>query len=180
MTTASFDSVPRSLVERMRRAALLDAATYEAVEHDTTATGQAAVVVALAAVAAAIGDVWRSGGPGLFNGLVGYLAGWAVWSGIAYLVGTRLFGGRATWGELLRTLGFAQAPGVLLVFAIVPLLGALVKGIVGLWLLATGFVALRQALDVSVGRTVLTALVGWVALVVVRMLIGATLGVPLH
>lgn len=164
----------------MRRAALLDAATYEAVEHDTAATGQAAVVVALAAVAAAVGDVWRSGGPGLFSGLVGSLAGWAVWSGIAYFIGTRLFGGRATWGELLRTLGFAQAPGVLLVFAIVPLLGGLVKGIIGVWLLATGFVALRQALDLSVERTLLTALVGWVALVVVRMLIGATLGVPLY
>lgn len=179
MTTSSFDTASRSLVDRMRRAAFLDAATYEAVEHDTSATGQAAVVVALAAVAAAIGDSWR-GGPGLFGGLVGYLAGWAVWSGITYFVGTRLFGGRATWAELLRTLGFAQAPGVLLVLAIVPLLGALVKGIVGLWLLATGFVALRQALDVSVGRTVLTAVVGWVALVVVRMLVGATLGVPLY
>ena len=137
------------------------------------------MVVALAAVAAAIGDSWR-GGPGLFNGLGGYLAGWAVWSGITYLVGTRLFGGRATWGELLRTLGFAQAPGVLLVLAIVPILGGLVKGVVGLWLLATGFVALRQALDVSAGRALLTALVGWVALVVVRLLIGATLGVPLY
>ena len=179
MTTTPFDSASRSLVERMRRAALLDAATYEAVEHDTSATGQAAVVVALAAAAAAVGNAFR-GGPGLISGLLGYLIGWAVWSGITYLVGTRLFGGRATWGELLRTLGFAQSPGVLRVLAIVPLLGVLVNGVLDLWLLATGFVALRQALDISVGRTFLTALVGWAALVVVRMLVSATVGVPLY
>jgi hypothetical protein len=177
--TASVNPASRSLVDRMRRAAMLDAATYEEVEHDTSATGQAAIVVALAAVAAAVGDSWR-GGPGLFGGLGGYLAGWVVWSGITYLIGTRLFGGRATWGELLRTLGFAQAPGVLLVLAIIPVLGGLVKGVVGLWLLATGFVALRQALDVSAGRALLTAVAGWLAWGVVRVLIGSTLGVPLY
>ena len=35
----------RSIVDRMKGAAMLDIATYEEVEHDTEATGQAAVVV---------------------------------------------------------------------------------------------------------------------------------------
>jgi hypothetical protein len=53
----------RSIVDRMRGAALFDVATYEEVEADTSATGQAAIVVVLAAVAAAIGNAFR-GGPG--------------------------------------------------------------------------------------------------------------------
>ena len=168
-----------SIVDRMRGAATFHVPTYESVEHDTTATGQAAVVVALAAVASAIGNSFR-GGPGIFGALLGYLAGWALWSGITYLVGTRLFGGTATWGELLRTLGFAQAPGILLLLAIVPVLGALVKGVVALWLLAAGIVAIRQALDVGIGKAVLTALVGWVAWVLTSWIVSSVLGVPLY
>ncbi len=163
----------------MRGAALLDVATYEEVEHDTTATGQAAVVVALAAVGAAIGGLWR-GGPGLIGSLVGYLAGWAVWAGVTYFVGTRLFDGRATWGELLRTLGFAQAPGVLQAVAIIPIVGRLAQLVIGVWLFATTIVAVRQALDVTTGKAVLTALIGGVAFAVVNVVAGVILGVPLY
>jgi hypothetical protein len=179
MVTLATRGTPASLVDRMRGAATFHVPTYEAVEHDTTATGQAAVVVALAAVASAVGNAFR-GGPGLVAALVGYLLGWAIWSGITYLVGTRLFRGTATWGELLRTLGFAQAPGVLLVLAIVPVLGALVKGVVSLWLLATGIVAIRQALDVGTGKAVLTALIGWVGWLAASWIVSGLVGVPLY
>jgi hypothetical protein len=177
--TSPFPSGSRSIVDRMRGAALLDVATYEAVEHDTSATGQAAVVVALAAAAAAIGNAFR-GGPGLFGALAGYLVGWVLWSGITYFIGTRVFAGTATWGELLRTLGFAQAPGVLLVAAIIPGFGWLVSGAVGIWLLVTGLVAIRQALDIDTGKAVLTALLGWVASVAVNALVRGLLGVRVY
>lgn len=155
----------------MRRAATLDASLYEEVEHDTSATGQAAVVVAIVAVASAIGNVGR-GGPGVIAGLVWSLLSWAAWSGIAYLVGTRVFGGRATWGEVLRTVGFAQAPGVLLVLGFVPLVGGLVKFVVGIWMLATGWVALRAALDLDNLKTLLTVVLGWVATIVIGGVLG--------
>ena len=165
----------RSIVDRMRGAAMFDVATYEEVEADTSATGQAAVVVVLAAIAAAIGNAFR-GGPGILGGLVGSLIGWAVWSGITYLVGTRVFKGTATWGELLRTLGFAQAPGVLMVAAIVPVLGAVVKIVIWLWMLGTGIVAIRQALDFDTGKAVMTALVGWLASIVVFWVLAGVFG----
>lgn len=170
---------PRSLVDRMRGAAMFDVPTYEEVEHDTTATGQAAVVVVLAAVAAAIGNAFR-GGPGIIAALVGSLLGWVVWSGITYFVGTRVFNGTATWGELARTLGFAQAPGVLMVLAIVPVLGQLVRFLIWLWLLGTGIVAIRQALDVDTGKAVMTAVVGWLAMVVVGIVLSGLFGVALR
>jgi hypothetical protein len=120
-----------TMLERMRGAALLDVPTYEEVEADRTATSQAAGVVALVALAQAIG----ASGQGVAAALVGIataVLGWLIWSGITYLVGDKLLGGTATWGQLLRTLGFAQSPGLLYAFGIVPLLGGLLRFLVGI------------------------------------------------
>jgi hypothetical protein len=35
--------------------------------------------------------------------------GWLLWSAVTYLIGGKLLGGTATWGELLRTIRFAQS-----------------------------------------------------------------------
>ena len=163
----------RSIVDRMRGAALLDVATYEEVEHDNEATGQAAVVVVIVAVCSAIGAVWR-GGPSIIMAPVTAILGWLLWSAITYVIGDRLLGGTATWGELLRTIGFAQSAGVLMIFGIVPLLGGLVRIIVGLWLLAAGIVAIRQALDFSTGKAIITAFLGWLAMVMLAFLTGGS------
>jgi hypothetical protein len=154
----------------MKGAAMLDVATYEEVEADIGATGQAAAVVAIAATAAAIGAV-GSGAPGIFGSLVSYFLGWFVWSGVTYLIGDKMLGGTATWGELLRTLGFALAPGVLLVLGFVPLLGWVTGIVVSIWILVAGVIAIRQALDFSTGRAVATALLGWIAIVILGALV---------
>jgi hypothetical protein len=161
----------RSIVDRMRGAALLDIATYEEVEHDTEATGQAAVVVIIVAVCSAIGAVWR-GGPSIIMAPVTAILGWLLWSAVAYIIGDKLLGGTATWGELLRTVGFAQSAGVLMIFGIVPILGGIVRVVVGLWLLVAGIVALRQALDFSTGKAIVTAFLGWLAMVLLAFLSG--------
>jgi hypothetical protein len=164
----------QSFTERMVGAATLNVYTYEEVEADTTATGQAAAVVAIMAVASAIGNVGR-GGEGALAALITALVGWLIWAGITYFIGTRFFGGTATWGELLRTLGFAQSPGVLYVLGIIPLLGGLIQFAVGIWILVAGIIAIRQALDVSTGKAILTAIVGWLVVVILGVLV-AVLG----
>src|SRR5947209_18289815 len=123
------------LVSRMIRAAQLDVTLYEEVEADEGATGQAALVVLLIGMIAGLGSgltraahgqsAWLIGGI-IFGGIAALLA-WVIWAYIAYFVGTQLFGGTATPGEMLRTLGFAQSPGVLRILAFVPLLGWLVS-----------------------------------------------------
>lgn len=154
----------RSLTARMAGAARLDVETYEEVEADATATSQAAIVVGLVAVAQAIGASGE-GTRGIVAMLVVAFASWVLWAGVTYGIGTVL-GGTATWGELLRTLGFAQAPGVLHVFGSVPLLGGLISGVVVLWILVAGVIAIRQALDFGTGRALLTGFVGWLALAI--------------
>ena len=156
-------------------AAMLDVNAYEEVEADTGATGQAAAVVLIVAVCSAVGSSGE-GSAGMLGGALGALLGWLVWAGVTNLVGTRLLGGTADWGELLRTLGFAQAPGVLLILGIVPILGGFVGPGVGIWVLVAGVIAIRQALDFSTGKAVITALISAVMVFAVAVGIGMLLG----
>ena len=155
-----------TFVGRMIGAAMLDVPTYEAVEHDTTLTSQAAAVVVLQAVAAGFAT-----GDAVIGGIIGALLGWFFMAGTIYFIGTRLFNGTATWGELLRTLGFAASPRILIIFAMIPIIGWLVSIAVGLWGLAATVVAIRQALDITTGKAVLAGILG----VLSWMLIGIAL-----
>jgi hypothetical protein len=172
-----------SLTDRMIRAARLDVALYNEVEADLSATSQALTVVVLAAVASGIGAALGaafSGRPGVIvGGLIGAvvleLLGWAVWSYVMFFVGTKLFHGTATYGELLRTLGFAYAPGVLNIFRFIPVLGGIIALVVGIWRIITGFIAVREALDLDTGNTIATIVVGIIAYVIVLAIVGAFL-----
>jgi hypothetical protein len=144
----------------MLGAATLNVDTYEEVEKDESATMQAAAVVAMVAVSAAIGQV-GSGGGSVITAPISAIVGWLIWAGITYLIGDKLLGGTATWGELLRTLGFAQSPGLLYLFAFLPIIGGSVQFIVWAWVLVAGIIAIRQALDFSTGKAILTAVLGF-------------------
>lgn len=163
------------LVGRMLGAAKLDIQTYEEVEADLTATPQAATVVVLAAVASAIAASGTGLGAIIFAP-IWQIIGWLIWAAVTYFIGSTLFRGTATWGELLRTLGFAQAPNLLLIFAFLPLVGGLLRFVVGIWVLVAGVVAIRQALDFSTGKAVLTAIIGWLVIFIPMAFIGIILG----
>jgi hypothetical protein len=162
--------------ERMVGAATLNIATYEEVEHDQTATGQAAGVVALVAIASAIGSYGMGGLYGALGQLVSAFIGWAVWSAVTLLIGTKVFGGTADMGEMLRTLGFAQAVGVIKVLGIVPLLGWIAALAAGIWMLVCGVVAVRQALDFTTGKAIGTVVLGWLAMMALVVLVGGVFG----
>ena len=166
-----------TLLERAIGAARFDAAVYEEVEHDQSALGQAMTVVVVAAVASGIGSASASGGHGigLIGGVVASLIGWFVWAFTIYLIGTRVLPEAETKsdiGELLRTTGFAAAPGVFGVLGVVPGIGSLLMAVAGLWQLAAMVVAVRQALDYTgTGRAVLVCVIGFVAYVLVTVLL---------
>lgn len=54
---------------------------------------------------------------------------------------------RADHRELLRTLGFASAPGVLRLLGSIPGLTVVVFGVTNVWMLVAMVLAVRQALD---------------------------------
>ena len=162
-----------TFVERMIGAAKLDPRVYEEVEADRSATPQALGVVVLASVAGGIGV--GAGLRGLVVGTLGGLVGWAVWAWLIYFIGTRWLpepDTRADFGELLRTLGFATAPGILRVVGPVPVLGPIVFIVTLVWMLVAVIIAVRQALDYrSTVRAVGVCLIGWLVQVVILALV---------
>jgi hypothetical protein len=166
--------------DRMFRAAKLDARLYEEVEADTDATVQAMIVVVLAAVAAGIGSLGSGSATAIVTGTIVSLLGWLVWAFLTYFIGTRLLPEPQTsadYGELLRTIGFASAPGVIRALGIVPGLGAPLFLIGGIWMLVAMVIAVRQALDyTSTLRAVGVCVIGWLVQVVIIILAAPLLG----
>ena len=156
--------------QRVIGAAKLDVDTHEEVEADEGATLQAAAVVVLAALAQAVGA--SGSGGSAFGAAIGGLVGWALWAGLTYMIGAYIFKGTATWGELLRTLGFAQSPRFLLVLGFIPLIGWLIGVAVSIWVLITGIVAIRQALDISTGKAIAVAFIGWIVMAAISIFMG--------
>jgi len=176
-----------SLIDRMIRAARLDVSLYEEVESGERATMQALTVVALSSICSGIGTAVREAmaghgpggiGLGLISGLVSALIVWGIWSGITYFVGTTVFRGSASYGELLRTIGFSNAPGVLLILSFIPVFGGFLSFVVFFWQLVAMVVAVRQALDFTTGQAVLTCIVGWIAAIVLLVVIGILIAIP--
>ena len=163
-----------TIQDRVIRAAKLDVQLYEEVEADQDATGQAMAVVVLSAVAAGIGSLGSGGLLGIVVGAIAALVGWLVWAFLTYFIGTRLLPEpqtQADYGELLRTIGFASAPGLIRVFGIIPGIAPLLFLVAAIWMLVAMVIAVRQALDyTSTPRAVGVCLIGWLVQVVVLIL----------
>lgn len=153
-------------LDRIVGASKLNVRVYEDVEADPKALGQAMGVVVLSSVAAGIGSIERIGFAGLVIGTLAALAGWYVWAYLTYLIGTKLLPEaqtRSNPGELLRTIGFSSAPGMIRVLGIIPGMSWIFYTIGGIWMLVAMVVAVRQALDYkSTLRAVGVCLIGWV------------------
>lgn len=171
-----------TFVVRLIGAAALRPATYEEVEADRGATGQALAVVVLSGVAAGVGASGFGSGEGadivFFTVLA--LATWAIWAVLTYQLGARIMPEqqtRADLGELLRTLGFAAAPGLVHVVALVPQLAGPVFAIAAVWMLLAMIVAVRQALDYRRMRhAVAVCVVGWLLAIGFAVAIGLLFG----
>lgn len=159
------------MIERMVRAARLQPRLYEEVEHDQGATGQALLIVVLAAISGGLGRLIADGVPGFIAAVVGAVVFWALITGLAYLVGTRLLATRetsATWGQVLRTVGFAYTPGVLSFLGVIPILGPfLVVLVIPIWIAIAAVIGIRQALDFDTVRAIGTGLIAYVVWLVV-------------
>lgn len=163
------------LKERMIRAAKLDANLYEEVEADEGALSQAMTVVVISSLAAGIGNLSDGGWWGIIAGTIGALVGWYVWAWLTYVIGTKVLPEpetRSNPGELLRTIGFSSAPGVIRIAALIPFLRAFVFFVSMVWMLVAMVIAVRQALDyTSTLRAIGVCLIGWIIQFVLLLLI---------
>jgi hypothetical protein len=171
-----------TFVNRMILSAKLDTGIYEEVEADRTALGQAMAVVVLSSIAAGIGTFQHTGLAGLLLGTAMALLGWFVWAALTYAIGTRILPEpqtQADFGQLLRTIGFASAPGLIRILGIIPAVMTVVYFVAGIWMLAAMVVAVRQALDYrSTWRAIGVCLIGWIVQALFIALIFAAVGGP--
>jgi hypothetical protein len=164
-------------MNRVIGASRFDVQTYEEVEADHTALGQAMAVVVISSIAGGIG-IGETAEAAVAVTVVS-LMGWAFWAWITYVIGVRIFPTTQTdadWGQLLRTTGFSASPGVLRILGILPGLTRIVFLICAIWMLAAFVIAVRQALDyVSVWRAVGVCCFGWFVYVILFFVLDRSL-----
>ena len=134
---------------RVFRAIKIDIDLYEEVEADKTATVQAGIVVVLSSLAAGVGAI-HLGASNLLLAPLLSLVSWYVWAYIIYIVGVKMFPGpqtKSNHGELLRTIGFSTAPGIIRIFGFTPTLMTVTYIGSAFWMLACMVVAVKSALD---------------------------------
>ncbi len=152
------------IVNRMIRAAKLDATLYNEIARDETTMGEAVTVVVIVTAAAGLGAA-LIGPMGLIGGAIFALVGWFVQALLAFFVGTTLIPGPETRTDLtavLRVTGYASAPGVLAALGFIPLLGGFAAMIAGLWQLAAFVVAIRVVMNFDGnGKAILVVIIGW-------------------
>jgi hypothetical protein len=168
----------------MVRAAQLDINFYEEVEHDSRVNMQAFAVVVITSLASGLGigiggilvhterPIWFLWG--LLIGLGTAIAGWLIWSFVTYVIGVTIFKGpetEADYGQLLRTIGFSNSPGVLRLFSFIPFVGFIIVFVASVWTLIAGVIAVRQALDFSTWRAIGTCVIGWLIYILFLFLI---------
>lgn len=165
---------------RMLRAARLEPGLYEEVEHDAGATPQALAVVVISSVAAGVASITGAGAGGLVIGAAGALVTWLIWSFVTFFLGTRVLPGphtEASYGQLLRTIGFSSSPGVIRVLGLVPALFAVVNVVASIWMLVAMVIAVRQALDyTSTWRAVAVVGIGWAIQLVLLIVLASVAG----
>ena len=161
-------------VNRIIRACKLDVSLYEEVEADKAATIQAALVVVLSSLAAGVGAI-SLGASNFLMAPVLSLISWYIWAYLIYFIGAKLFpepNTKADHGQLLRTIGFSSAPGLIRIFGFTPELMSITFLGAGVWMLVAMVIAVRQALDYqSTWRAIGVVVIGFLVQAIILIMI---------
>jgi hypothetical protein len=158
------------MIDRIVRAIRLDWTVFREIAQDRDAMKQAAIIVAIVSFLTAVGSglAKHSLVSFIVAWLVAILVGWIGWAVITYLVGTAVFKADTNIPEMMRVLGYANAPHLLGLFSFVPCVGWLFP--VAGWILAlvAGVLAVREAMDLDTGNAIVTVVISWVIAIAVR------------
>ena len=164
----------KNFINRIFRAIKIDIDVFEEVEKDKNATFQAGIVVVLSSLAAGVGSLHLGASNFLIAPALSLLS-WYVWAYIIYFVGVKLFPDKNTksdHGELLRTIGFSSAPGLIRIFGITPDLMTVTFIGSAFWMLACMVVGVRAALDyTSLWRALGVVIVSWIFQAILLLII---------
>ncbi len=179
---AGDQSVKSGFKDRIIRAGKLDVSLYKEVAADRGAMNQAIAIVMLSAIAAGVGKIGIRG-PGLILiEPISAFIGWYMWTYLIYFVGTKLLPEaetNATFGELLRAIGFSHAPGMIRIISIVPGIFNTIYVVGSSWMLVAMVVAVKQTFNYkNTLRAVGVCAIGWIIKTLVFMTFSYLVGTP--
>ena len=159
---------------------------YSDVEHDTSFTTTAWLIVIVVAFLNQLGSFAKVDILGwLVGAVVGTIftvIGFAVAAAIISWVGKAVFHAEVSFDEMVRTLGLAyvwNVIGVLGILGLIPALACILSPVIfiaGILGLVAWFIAAKEALDLEWLQTIITVFLGWIALVIFTALGGLVLG----
>ncbi|NIV40183.1 MAG: hypothetical protein GWN58_65500 [Anaerolineae bacterium] len=158
------------MIERIVRAIRLDWTVFSEIAKDRDALKEAAIIVAIVTFLSAVGTGIAAASFGAFIGdwILGIAVGWIGWAIVTYFVGTALFKGETDIPEMLRVLGYASAPFLLGLLSFIPCIGWIFPWLGGLLALVAGVIAVREAMDFDTSNAIITVIIGWIIVIVIR------------
>jgi hypothetical protein len=173
-------------LNRLIRAAMLDARLYEEVIADTGTMFQAMMAVFIYSAASAYGGFGRAGVAGINFGMITTLIGWYIWAFSTYFIAVRLLPEAETnlnRKAVLRAMGFASAPGLIRLLGLIPNLAGTTLIIASVWMFGATVVAIKKAMNYnSIYRAVGVCMLGWIISAISQVLIYVSLlsvfGIP--
>ena len=166
----------------MLKVSRLSSSAYVELRNDETATGQAVAALFLACLGYALGFTtlkilvlgelpWALDSllVGTLSQLLLSMLAALVWAFMLFIVGTKLFKGKAKFWQLARPLFFSATPGILFVLIAIPIYLVYATVFVGVfvWVILAGVLALKNSMEFDYNRTLLTYIVGFVIGIVV-------------
>jgi hypothetical protein len=143
----------------------LDKNLFAEVANNESLLGESLIIVLLVALVSGIGTMVNASRPilALLTELINsVLFGWLLWSVIAYFVGTTFFGGKSSITEMLRTIGYANSPRLLGLFAFIPCFGWIFLLLGSILSLIAGIIAIRESMEFDTDKAVITAVIGYI------------------
>jgi len=177
------------LIPRLLRAAVLDPRAYEGIGEQPEDMFRALGIVLAVGIAFSVGV--RAYPPINFDdlpplsivmmSLSTVSTGWIAFSAIVYVLGTLVFRGKVGFRQILRTLGVAYGPGLVIVLGTIPGTGGFFFVIGLIWILPSVLFAVKSIYGFDWARTFIVTAIGWVVAIYLLpafILPGATAGSP--
>ena len=176
------------LTERIMGVFTFRKGVYAEVEQDSGFTSTAWLLVAVVAFlnqlgSNASGDIigWLVGA---IVGTIFAVGGFAVGAFVISWVGKTFFNADVTFEEMVRTLGLAYVWNVVGFIGVISAFSSALSCVLAPVMVITAiamavawFMAAKEALDLEWGQTIITVVLGWIALMVIMAISGVVLGI---
>ena len=133
---------------------------------DEKAFGMAILFIAIGGVAGAIGMLNPIGI--VLNPIIAIIGSF-IGVGILHIL-AKLFGGKGTFTELYKVMGLAY---LIQWISVIPLIGPILSGILGLWVIVVNVVALKTVYKLSTGKAIVVILIPLIIIVIIALVVGA-------